>query len=129
MKLRKRDVPKAACKQTVHAKRRGKMFAITTTRKPPPYLLKGPVTSFVPSWLRLPTEQHGLAAPPLAEAKRLKSALRNLASVGLSVQQSTSSGREGYRTYKSIPVLTEALSYQSSSTTALSYSPARRVAF
>ncbi|KAL0297963.1 UNVERIFIED_CONTAM: hypothetical protein Scaly_3078300 [Sesamum calycinum] len=89
----------------------------------------GPVTSFVPSWLRLSTEQHGLAAPPLAEAKRLKSALRNVASVGLSVQQSTSSGREGYRTYKSLPVLTEALSYQSSSTTALSYSPARRVAF
>ncbi|KAL0288924.1 UNVERIFIED_CONTAM: hypothetical protein Sradi_7047000, partial [Sesamum radiatum] len=77
----------------------------------------------------LSTEQHGLAAPPLAEAKRLKSALRNVASVGLSVQQSTSSGREGYRTYKSLPVLTEALSYQSSSTTALSYSPARRVAF
>lgn len=118
MKLRKRDVPKAACKQTVHAKRRGEMLAITTTRAP--YLLKGPVTSFVPSWLRLSTEQHGLAAPPLAEAKRLKSALRNVASVGLSAQQSTSSGREGYRTYKSLPVLTEALSYQSSSTTALS---------
>ncbi|YP_008992401.1 hypothetical protein Salmi_Mp135 (mitochondrion) [Salvia miltiorrhiza] len=96
-------------------------------KKAAPYLRKWPVTSFVPSWLRLSTEQHG--APPLAEAKRLKSALRNLASVGLSVQQSTSSGREGYRTYKSIPVLTEALSYQSSSTTALSYSPARRVAF
>ncbi|KAL0286099.1 UNVERIFIED_CONTAM: hypothetical protein Sradi_7156700 [Sesamum radiatum] len=98
-------------------------------KKAAPYLRKGPVTSFVPSWLRLSTEQHGLAAPPLAEAKRLKSALRNVASVGLSVQQSTSSGREGYRTYKSLPVLTEALSYQSSSTTALSYSPARRVAF
>ncbi|KAL2457089.1 Uncharacterized protein Fot_56500 [Forsythia ovata] len=98
-------------------------------KKAAPYLLKGPVTSFVPSWLRLSTEQHGLAAPPLAEAKRLKSALRNVASVGLSAQQSTSSGREGYRTYKSLPVLTEALSYQSSSTTALSYSLARRVAF
>ncbi|KAL0283046.1 UNVERIFIED_CONTAM: hypothetical protein Sradi_7242100 [Sesamum radiatum] len=63
-------------------------------QKAAPYLRKGPVTSFVPSWLRLSTEQHGLAAPPLAEAKRLKSALRNVASVGLSVQQSTSSGRE-----------------------------------
>lgn len=82
MKLRKRDVPKAACKQTVHAKRRGEMLAITTTRKPPPIFET--VTSFVPSWLRLSTEEHGLAAPPLAEAKRLKSALRNLASVGLS---------------------------------------------
>ena len=37
MRLRKRDVPKAACKQTVHAKRKGEMFAITTTRKPLPY--------------------------------------------------------------------------------------------
>ncbi|PHT77516.1 hypothetical protein T459_21038 [Capsicum annuum] len=46
-------------------------------------------------------------------AKRLKSALRKVPSVALSVQQSTSSGREGYRTYKSLPVLTEALSYQS----------------
>ncbi|KAK8499116.1 hypothetical protein V6N12_075966 [Hibiscus sabdariffa] len=43
---------------------------------------------------------------PLAEAKRLKSALRNVVSVGLSVQQSTNSGREGYRTYKTLPVLT-----------------------
>jgi len=59
VKLRKRDVPKAACKQTVHAKRRVEMFAITTTRKP----LRGPVTSFVPSWLRLATElTYGLAA-------------------------------------------------------------------
>ena len=83
MKLRKRDVPKAACKQTVHAKRRGEMFAITTTRKP----LRGPVTSFVPSWLRLATELTlWPCRPPLAEAKRLKSALRNVASVGLSVQ-------------------------------------------
>ena len=63
---------------------------------------------------------------PLAEAKRLKRALRKVASVGLSVQQSTSSGREGYRTYKSLPVLTEAFSYQSSSTTAVSYLIARR---
>lgn len=46
-----------------------------------------------------------LPPAPLAEAKRLKSALRNVASVGLSVQQSTSSGREGYRTYKSLPFL------------------------
>lgn len=123
MKLRKRDVPKAACKQTVHAKRRGEMFAITTTRKP----LRGPVTSFVPSWLRLATELTlWPCRPPLAEAKRLKSALRNVASVGLSVQQSTSSGREGYSTYKSLPVLTAALSYQSSSTTAVSYLIARR---
>ena len=68
---------------------------------------------------------YGLAAPPLAEAKRLKSALRKVASVGLYVQQSTSSGREGYRTYKSLPVLTEALSYQSSSTRAVSYLIAR----
>ncbi|GKC90597.1 hypothetical protein Tco_1151246 [Tanacetum coccineum] len=59
------------------------------------------------------------------EAKRLKSALRKVASVGLYVQQSTSSGRQGYRTYKSLPVLTEALSYQSSSTTAVSYLIAR----
>ncbi|KAK8567778.1 hypothetical protein V6N12_006351 [Hibiscus sabdariffa] len=43
---------------------------------------------------------------PLAEAKRLKSALRNVVSVGLSVQQSTNSGREGYHTYKTLPVLT-----------------------
>lgn len=127
MKLRKRDVPKAACKQTVHAKRRDARNYYH--KKAAPYLRKGPVTSFVPSWLRLSTEQDGLAAPSLAEAKRLKSALRKVASVGLSVQQSTSIGREGYRTYKSLPVLTEALSYQSSSTTALSYSPARRVAF
>lgn len=69
---------------------------------------------------------YGLAAPPLAEAKRFQSALRKVASVGLSVQQSTNSGREGYRTYKSLPVLTEALSYQSSSTTAVSYLIARR---
>ncbi|PHT74827.1 hypothetical protein T459_22104 [Capsicum annuum] len=62
---------------------------------------------------RLPTVQHGLAAPPLAEAKRLKNALRKVPSVALSVQQYTSSEREGYRTYKSLPVLTEALSYQS----------------
>ena len=41
MKLRKRDVPKAACKQTVHAKRRGEMLAITTTRKPPPIFERG----------------------------------------------------------------------------------------
>jgi hypothetical protein len=123
VKLRKRDVP-TACKQTVHAKRRGEMFAITTTRKP----LRGPVTSFVPSWLRLATELTlwPCRRPPLAEAKRLKSALRNVASVGLSVQQSTSSGREGYSTYKSLPVITEALSYQSSSTTAVSYLIARR---
>ncbi|MCE2056153.1 hypothetical protein HAX54_044128 [Datura stramonium] len=33
--------------------------------------------------LGLPTEQHGLAAPPLAEAKRLKSALKKVASVAL----------------------------------------------
>lgn len=92
-----------------------------------PLSRQGPVTSFVPSWLRLATS---LTLWPcrlfLAEAKRLKSALRNVASVGLSVQQSTSSGREGYRTYKSLPVLTEALSYQSSSTTAVSYLIARR---
>ncbi|KAL3513975.1 hypothetical protein ACH5RR_026692 [Cinchona calisaya] len=87
VKLRKRDVPKAACFQLNNM------------------------------------------APPLAEAKRLKSELKNVASLGLYVQQSTSSRREGYRTYKSLPVLTEALSYQSSSTTAVSYSPARRVAF
>ncbi|KAL3534696.1 hypothetical protein ACH5RR_003157 [Cinchona calisaya] len=68
VKLRKRDVPKAACFQLNNM------------------------------------------APPLAEAKCLKSALKNVASLGLSVQQSTSSGREGYRTYKSLPVLTEALS-------------------
>ena len=65
---------------------------------------------------------------PLAEAKRLKRALRKVASVGLSVQQSTSSGRKGYRTYKSLPILTEAFSYQSSSTTAVSYLIARRTA-
>ncbi|KAD4180521.1 hypothetical protein E3N88_29112 [Mikania micrantha] len=50
--------------------------------------LKGPVTSFVPSWLRLATS---LTLWPcrlfLAEAKRLKSALRKVASVGLYVQQ------------------------------------------
>ena len=110
---------------------KGEMFEITITIKPPPYpiskTLKGPVTSFVPSWLRLPTELTlWPCRPPLAEAKRLKSALRNVASVDLSVQQSTSSGREGYRTYKSLPVLTEALSYQSSSTTAVSHLIARR---
>ena len=128
MKLRKRDVPKAACKQTVHAKRRGRDVRnyYHKKAKAAPLSRKGPVTSFVPSWLRLPTELYGLAAPPLAEAKRLKSALRNVASVGLSVQQSTSSGREGYSTYKSLPVLTEALSYQSSSTRAVSYLIARR---
>ncbi|KAH0692291.1 hypothetical protein KY285_019388 [Solanum tuberosum] len=77
----------------------------------------------IPSWLRLPTEQHGIAAPPLAEAKRLKSALRKVAYVALSMQQSTSSGREGYHTYKSLPVLTEALllTRQSSSTRTVSY--------
>ncbi|GLU24414.1 hypothetical protein SLE2022_403500 [Rubroshorea leprosula] len=75
--------------------------------RPPTLSLKGPVTSFVPSWLRLPTELTlWPCRPPLAEAKRLKSALRNVASVGLSVQQSTNSGREGYRTYKTLPVLT-----------------------
>lgn len=43
-------------------------------------------------------------------------------SAGLSVQQFTSSRREGYCTYTSLPVPTEALSYQSSSTTrAVSY--------
>ena len=74
--------------------------------RPPTLSLKGPITSFVPSWLRLPTELTlWPCRPPLAEAKRLKSALRNVASVGLSVQQSTSSGREGYRTYKSLPFL------------------------
>jgi len=36
MKLRKRDVPKAACKQTVHTTRKREMFAITTTRAPYP---------------------------------------------------------------------------------------------
>ncbi|KAK8492007.1 hypothetical protein V6N11_014131 [Hibiscus sabdariffa] len=89
VKLRKKDVPKAACKQTVHAKRKGEMFAITTTREPPPYPISKGARHF-----------------PLAEAKRLKSALRNVVSVGLSVQQSTNSGREGYRTYKTLPVLT-----------------------
>lgn len=103
MKLRKRDVPKAACKQTVHAKRRGEMLAITTTRKPPPIFERGPsLRSYL---LGLGFQLNNMAAPPLTEAKRLKSALRNVASVGLSVQQSTSSGREGYRTYKSIQFL------------------------
>ena len=109
MKLRKRDVPKAACKQTVHAKRKGEMFAITRTKKPPPYPISswGPSLCSYLSWLRLPTELTlWPCRPPLAEAKRLKSALRKVASVGLSVQESTSSGREGYRTYKSLPVLT-----------------------
>ena len=32
--------------------------------------------------------------------------LRKVASVGLYVQQSTNSGREGYRKYKTLPVLT-----------------------
>lgn len=118
MKLRKRDVPKAACKQTVHAKRRGEMFAITTTRKP----LRGPsLRSYL---LGLGLQLNLLYG---REAKRLKSALRNVASVGLSVQyQSTSSGREGYSTYNSLQVLTAAVSYQSSSTTAVSYLIARR---
>lgn len=131
MKLRKRDVPRAACKQTVYANRRREMFEIITTRKPPPLSLKGPVTSFVPSWLRFPTELNGLAAPPLAEAKRFGKRAKNVASVGLSVQQSPSIKRKRglYRTYNITPILTEALSYQSSSTTAVSYSPARRVAF
>ena len=52
----------------------------------------------------------------------MKSALRKVASVGLSVQQSTNSGREGYCTYKTLPVLMLAFSYQSSSTTAVSLS-------
>lgn len=38
------------------------------------------------------------------------------------------SGREGHSTYNSLPVLTAALSYQSSSTTAASYLIARRIA-
>ncbi|KAL3524645.1 hypothetical protein ACH5RR_013017 [Cinchona calisaya] len=71
VKLRKRDVPKAACFQLNNM------------------------------------------APPLTEAKRLENTLKNVAYLGLSMQQSTSSGRDGYRTYKSLPVLTEALSYQS----------------
>ena len=72
-----------------------------------PFLAWGPSLRSYLSWLRLPTEQPlWPCRPPLAEAKRLKSALRKVASVGLSVQQSTSSGREGYRTYKSLPVLT-----------------------
>jgi hypothetical protein len=95
VKLRKRDVPRAACKQIVHAKRNVRN---SYYKKAAPLSLKGPVTSFVPSWLRFPTEQHGLAAPapPLAEAKRFPKRAKNVASVGLSVQQSTSSGREGY---------------------------------
>lgn len=97
-------------------------------QEPPILSLKGPVTSFVPSWLRLPTSLTlWPCRPPLAKAKRLKSALRKVASVGLSVQQYTNSGREGYCTYKTLPVLTLAFSYQSSSTTAVSYSPAWRV--
>jgi hypothetical protein len=96
VKLRKRNVPRAACKQTVYANRRREMFEIITTRKPPPLSLKGPVTSFVPSWLRFPTELNGLAAPPLAEAKRFGKRAKNVASVGLSVQQSPSSRREVY---------------------------------
>ncbi|GKD46460.1 NADH dehydrogenase subunit 6 [Tanacetum coccineum] len=56
------------------------MFAITTTRKPP-LSLKGPVTSFVPSWLRIATS---LTLWPcrlfLAEAKLLKRALRKSSS-------------------------------------------------
>ncbi|KAL3507944.1 hypothetical protein ACH5RR_033326 [Cinchona calisaya] len=39
------------------------------------------------------------------------------------MQQSTNSEKEGYYTYKSFPVLSKALSYQSSSTIAVSYSP------
>lgn len=67
---------------------------MTIPQESRPLSLKGPVTSFVPSWLRLATS---LTLWPcrlfLAEAKRLKSALRKVASVGLYVQQSTSSGR------------------------------------
>lgn len=45
--------------------------------------------------------------------------------VGLSVQ--VTSSREGDSTYNSLPVLTAALSYQSSNTTAVSYLIARRI--
>ncbi|PHT38299.1 hypothetical protein CQW23_21872 [Capsicum baccatum] len=46
--------------------------------------------------LRLPTEQHGLAAPPLAEAKRLKSALRKNSQTnpaGWSISEILSAGK------------------------------------
>ena len=63
MKLRKKDVPKAACKQTVHAKRKGEMFAITTTRKPPPHHLPlfflgfwGEFTTFLLAFLYIDEE-------------------------------------------------------------------------
>lgn len=90
--------------QVFNVTRDGKDTGDRSFPAPLPLSLKGPVTSFVPSWLRLPTEL--TLWPPRAEAKRLKSALRNVASVGLSVQQSTSSGREGYCTYKSLVVFT-----------------------
>lgn len=64
--------------------------------------------------------------PDIAKAKHLKGALRNVISIGLYVQQSTNNEREGYCTYKSLPILMEALSYQSSNTTIVSYLIARR---
>lgn len=42
-----------------------------------PYLLKGHVTSFIPSWYRLSIEQHGIVVPLLVEAKHLKSAKKH----------------------------------------------------
>lgn len=68
---------------------------------------------------------HGGLFPSAADVRNYYH-LRKVASVGLYVQQSTNSGREGYCTYKTLPVLTLAFSYQSSSTTAVSYPIARR---